>query len=786
MKFSVSTKAFAIIFCLSAGTAFSQSNLTVRDIMKDPKSWVGTSPSAIRWSENSENVYFEWNPDINPNDSLYKVGKNGGDVTKVTPSEKKQLPGRGVYSNDQKFKAFVKDQNIFLLNIESGETRQLTASLDRKSGLSFSKDGQTIYFLKSQNLYGIDLSSGLISQHTDFKKGKEKKERKLSGQNQWLKDDQMGLFEVVRMEAEEDSLEKVVEEAYEAKKPKTIYTGKASVREASVSPDGNFIVYSMVEFTDNDGTIVPDFVTESGYTTDLDARPKVGAKPSTRSLWVYDIKGDKTYEANVEDLPGIKDLPAYYQEYESLKDTEAKERAVFGFWVDWSDNGDALVVYRSADNKDRWICLLDAASGNLTSLDRQRDEAWVAGPGIGWGPFGPGDLGWMPDSKSIWFQSEETGYSHLYTLDVKSEKKKALTSGDFEIYDPEISNDKSKWYFSSNEVNSGEKHFYSMPLKGGKRTQITSMMGGNVVTMSPDETKLAIRYSYANKPWELYLMDNTPGSSATKITDSQTDEWKKYDWREPEFVTFTARDGAKVPARLYKPENYQEGGPAVIFVHGAGYLQNAHKWWSNYFREYMFHNILVDNGYAVLDIDYRASAGYGRDWRTAIYRHMGGWDLNDQIDGAKYLVESHGVSEDRIGIYGGSYGGFMTMMALFTQPDVFACGAALRSVTDWAHYNHPYTSNILNTPELDPQAYKMSSPIYFAEGLTKPLLIAHGMIDTNVHFQDVVRLSQRLIELGKEDWEMAVYPVERHGFVEPSSWADEYSRIFKLFEENLK
>jgi dipeptidyl aminopeptidase/acylaminoacyl peptidase len=124
-------------------------------------------------------------------------------------------------------------------------------------------------------------------------------------------------------------------------------------------------------------------------------------------------------------------------------------------------------------------------------------------------------------------------------------------------------------------------------------------------------------------------------------------------------------------------------------------------------------------------------------------------------------------------------------MAMFTTPDTFAAGAALRPVTDWAHYNHGYTSNILNVPASDLEAYKKSSPIYFAEGLKHALLICHGMVDTNVHFQDTVRLVQRLIELRKENWEVAVYPVEDHGFVRPTSWADEYKRIFKLFEENL-
>jgi len=196
--------------------------------------------------------------------------------------------------------------------------------------------------------------------------------------------------------------------------------------------------------------------------------------------------------------------------------------------------------------------------------------------------------------------------------------------------------------------------------------------------------------------------------------------------------------------------------------------------------------MLVDNGYTVLDIDYRGSAGYGRDWRTAIYRHMGGRDLEDHVDGAKFLVDQFKIDPQRIGIYGGSYGGFITLMGMFTKPGVFRAGAALRPVTDWAHYNHGYTSDILNIPVADSLAYVKSSPIYFAGGLQGHLLICHGMIDDNVHFQDVVRLAQKLIELGRDNWELAVYPVERHSFTEPSSWTDEYKRIFRLFEENLK
>jgi len=428
--------------------------------------------------------------------------------------------------------------------------------------------------------------------------------------------------------------------------------------------------------------------------------------------------------------------------------------------------------------------LLDGATGHLSLLDRQRDEAWVGGIGVF--NFSGLNSGWV-NNETFWFQSEVTGYTHLYTVNVITKEKKALTSGNYEVQTVQLSKTKKYFYITTNEVHPGEQQFYRLPATGGKAERITTLTGGNEVTVSPDEKWISVLYSYTNKPWELYLQENKPGGKLKQITTlAQSDEFKSYPWRDPELITFTARDGAQVYARLYRPTQPHPNKPAVLFVHGAGYLQDAHKWWSLYFREYMFNNLLADNGYTVLDIDYRGSAGYGRNWRTGIYRYMGGKDLDDIEDGARYLVEKCGVNAAHIGLYGGSYGGFITLMALFTKPRIFEAGAALRPVTDWAHYNHGYTSNILNEPFNDSIAYHRSSPINFAAGLKDHLLICHGMVDVNVHFQDVVRLTQRLIELGKDNWDLAVYPMEDHGFVEPESWTDEYKRIFRLFETWLK
>jgi dipeptidyl aminopeptidase/acylaminoacyl peptidase len=428
------------------------------------------------------------------------------------------------------------------------------------------------------------------------------------------------------------------------------------------------------------------------------------------------------------------------------------------------------------------IVQLDMATGKTKILASIHDDAWVGGPGS----F---SLGWLPDNKRVYFQSERDGFSHLYTVSIDGGQPVQLTSGNFEVTDVRLSEDKTKFYLTTSEGSFFERNLYSMSFDGGPRTKLTSMQGNNQATVSPDQTKLAILRSYANKPTELYIAPNKAGTTEgeiKQITDSPTAEWKSYNWIAPPIVSIKARDGATVYGRLYKPAGVKKGGPAVLFVHGAGYLQNVHNWWSSYFREYMFHHLLMEKGYTVLDIDYRGSAGYGRDWRTGIYRFMGGKDLTDHVDAVDYLVKEHGIDPKRVGLYGGSYGGFITLMAMFTTPDVFAAGAALRPVTDWAHYNDGYTSNILNLPQNDQEAYRKSSPIFHAAGLKGALLICHGMVDVNVNFQDSVRLAQKLIELRKENWELAAYPVEDHGFVQPTSWADEYKRIFKLFETNLK
>ena len=775
-----------LIAALESSAQSTLGSLTVDKIMRDPK-WIGTSPSDVRWSWNSKMLFFNWNPEGKISDSLYYVGADNLSPQKATREQRQSIPfDRNVIFNKAGSSfIFSRSGDIFLIDAKTGKERRITKTVEVETNPVFINGDSRIAYSRNQNVYAFELATGFTEQLANFVRTTAPSDRKeiLTAQEKWLRDDQLREFEVLKeRKMKRDSTEAYAKSIKE-KELRNIYVEDKNLSSVTVSPDARFITYRLSKSATNvKNTIIPNYVTESGFTQDIPGRTKVGAPLGSSEFFIFDAVKDTVYKLATDQLLGLNEKPDYAAADTSKKKTN-RNVTVFGpFWN--STSTIAIVEIRSEDNKDRWIMKLDAATAKMTLLDRQRDQSWVAGPGIN-GLFGDSEK-WIDDN-TFWYQSEATGFSHLYLLNAATSQKTQLTFGNYEVKQVSLSNNKKTFYIVTNQAHPGEQHLYKLPVSGGQPQKLTTLVGSNQVTVSPDEKYFAILYSSATKPWELYLQENKTNAKMVQVTNkAQSEEFASYKWIDPQVVTFTARDGASVYARLYKPATQHASKPAVIFVHGAGYLQNAHKWWSSYFREYMFHNLLVEQGYTVLDIDYRGSEGYGRDWRTGIYRYMGGKDLSDHIDGAKYLVAQHGVNPKNLGIYGGSYGGFITLMAMFTEPDVFAAGAALRSVTDWAHYNHGYTSNILNEPYADTLAYRKSSPIYYANGLKGALLMCHGMVDVNVHFQDIVRLSQRLIELGKENWELAVYPMEDHGFVEPSSWRDEYKRILKLFETNLK
>jgi dipeptidyl aminopeptidase/acylaminoacyl peptidase len=773
--------------------------LTVDSIMRGPD-LVGWPPTGIRWSADSTNLYFDWRRPGEKEASTYVVGREGGEPRRLSEDQVKRSPmPNGRWDTAHRRLLATEEGDILIYDGAAGKRIAMTRTTGTESHARWARRDTHVTYVRDSNLYIVSVEDGpaAVTQLTDVVP--KKPDPRLSDSQKFIREEEQKLIEYLREQKAQKT--RADEKAKKDKPPSFELQERQTATDLMLSPDESHVFILVTEKPASaKATIVPNYVTESGYTEDVPARTNVGDAQDRRLLAILNIATGKSVWADGSFAPPVTEPDRTASEKPGGKTAEkaaagetpapgrrAEREIRWSMPVVSADGRHLVASARSADNKQRWLVTLDQESGATKVIDVLQDEAWVRESELG-----GGSVEFLSDNRRIAFLSERDGWMHLYTLDVAADgaKPEQMTSGKWEVASAQVSRDGTKFYITTSEVHPGERHIYTVPHDGGARTRLTTMGGSNAATVSPDESMLALVHSYSNKPPEVYLMANRPGAPAKQVTTTPTAEWRSFAWIDPKVITYKARDGVDVYARLFTPEmigaRRDPSRAAVMFVHGAGYLQNAHRYWSTYFREYMFHNLLASRGYVVLDVDYRASAGYGRDWRTAIYRHMGGKDLEDVVDGARHLVAQEQVNPRRIGVYGGSYGGFITLMAMFTTPDVFAAGAALRPVTDWAHYSHGYTSNILNVPQRDAESYRRSSPIYFADGLKGALLICHGMVDTNVHFQDSVRLAQRLIELRKENWELAVYPVENHAFTEETSWADEYRRVLKLFETNLR
>ncbi|MFL6198947.1 MAG: S9 family peptidase [Thermoanaerobaculia bacterium] len=797
----------------AAAAAAAAGEPTLETIMAHPD-WIGNPPEDPYWSDDGRSVYYLRKRNGEEQKDLIRVDLESGLQTLVALGDrgKADAPG-GDLSRDRRWKTYARQGDVFLKDLETGTIRQITRTEEEEVEPRFLAGDNRIAFQRGDATFVFDLVAGTLFQPAELALAKDPAEDEESG---YVDEEQERLFRVIQENKDKQSAAREEDRASRqldpTRAPLPWYLGEeVEIVASSLSPGGDWmLVVTQAKGRAKKPSLMARFVTEDGNLESDEVRSKVGTEPLTEhKVLLLDLVKHEQHEVDLSKLPGILDDPlkelrekakkAKEKDKKDSKDTkdgkdekkkdeEKKPRPVEAQAIAWSDDGRyGALMLRASDNKDRWIVTVEREKPAPVTRHRLTDPAW-----INW-DFN--DLGWLPETDTLFYTSEETGYSNLYLVSMQDGKPHRIVEGDFEVSNVAAGRDGKYLYYRANHDQPGIHDVWRVPVSGsggdigGKPEQLSKTGGETFFWLSPDDSQILLLHSTTTRHGDLFVQPNQMNAEAKQVTETHSPEYLAIEWSAPEIVPIPSSQVKKpIWSRVYTPAGFDPARkyPAVVFTHGAGYLQNAHAGWSDYFREYMFHTVLTRHGYVVLDMDYRASAGYGRDWRTAIYRQMGHPELEDLEDGVAWLVKNRSVDPKRVGTYGGSYGGFLTFMSLFRKPDLFAAGAALRPVTDWAFYNHGYTSNILNTPEVDPEAFKTSSPIEYAEGLTKPLLICSGMVDDNVFFQDSVRMVQRLIELKKENFETAVYPVEPHGFRQPTSWLDEYRRIFKLFETHLK
>lgn len=793
---------------LAAQRSAAPTGVTLEQIMADPD-WIGRPAENAYWGDDNRTIYYSQKREGSPLRDLYAVDVASGSVRRVPDAELAGASSRdGDYNAAHSLHVFIYDDNVYVRDLRSGTLRQLTRDPGTKTAPEFMADGTHVQWHEGHDIYIADLSDGASALAADLRLADDPAESKAP--KDYLESEQLRLFNTLRTtdanaqaDREQDAAQAAADPTHS---PRPFYLGdKVSIANASLSPSGRWLVVVTQPKPYERGARgeMPNYITKSGYAELLTRHDYVGLNPPPpEHVKILDLKAHTAFDLDLTDLPGIKDDPLASLRTKaiewdvqhgitrdaaerSVKAPEIREVTVGG--VAWTDDGTHLAIQvRSIDNKDRWIASVDFDSKAVVTENRLTDAAWIN--------WSFNDFGWLHDNHTLWYLSEAGKYSQLYLKDLAGDAHQ-LTRGDFEIADPSLTQDGRAFFVVANKPAPGTTEIYRVDVASGAMEAVThlgglngpqpSMEGGESYALSPDGSTLLVYHSEALRPPEIYTVKAQPNGTARPVTHTISSAFTAIPWIAPQIVQVPSSH-VKEPiyARLYVAPGAspRQSRPAVVFIHGAGYLQDAHSGWSYYFHEMMFHTFLVQHGYVVLDMDYRGSAGYGRDWRTAIYEHMGHPEVEDIVDGVHWLEQHWQADPKRLGVYGGSYGGFMTYMMMFREPDLFAAGAALRPVGDWADYNDNYTADILNRPNVDPQAYDDSSPIHFAQNLKHHLLILQGMEDDNVFFIDTVHMTQKLLELKNPNFDVMFYPTQRHDFTDPVAWLDEYRRIWRLFE----
>jgi dipeptidyl aminopeptidase/acylaminoacyl peptidase len=764
---------FAFAFCLVSAAAQAQ-DLTVRDIMREP-SIAGMRPDSEKLSPDGHRIIFAWNAEGREPRNLYIVDSGGGEPRLLVNAEQNFEP-RAPQQPESKlnYGLIVRDEFV-------------KAREKNLGGVEFSPDSRRILFLQNTDIYVLDLEA------KDAKPRRITRTQGAEVSARWLTSDSIlyqsgGNFFVLNLK--ETSLIQVTKEA----NPQAFVT----IFNAVGSEDGRLLAYAVSDGSRQRALFVPNYLDE------FTQAPTTRRGFTDQKVYVAPTDGsrEKPFEINLPRAEGVSFIRS----------------------VKWATDDASLLVDRiDRDTKRRQLFFVHNAGGKAEQIilvTEETDAKWIA-------PLSRIVEPNPKDASQILFASEKDGFNHLYLATLERAKPQPnpageirqenpssagfttnvsinqLTKGNFEV-------DWAKWtaggkqiVFSSTQESTAGREFFvgeTQKPEAFQRYRILSGNGGMKTSPQMDKVNAQPTLLYSssqwNQPTELYAVKICPGcrglSAPQQITESTPEGFGKINWSAPKFIDIPTRDGKTLKAKIYLPAGFNQNQkyPMVIFVHGAGYLQNVVNGWNNYYREFMFHTILTRKGYVVLDIDYRGSAGYGRDWRTDVHDFLGGKDYEDHLDGIDFAVKNYSVNPQKIGVYGGSYGGFIAEMLVMRAPEKIAAAAALRPVADWKNYfasSPVYTVERLGFPDKNPEAYRRSSPIAYADKLQKPLLILHGLVDDNVHAQDSIQLIEKLIRLEKTPYfEAMLYPSENHGFLRPTSWADEYERILMFFEKHLK
>jgi dipeptidyl-peptidase 4 len=590
---------------------------------------------------------------------------------------------------------------------------------------------------------------------------------------------------------------------------RTLVSGKATLTDPKISPDGRYVSFVrehnlwIVGVADGNEAAVTEGGTEEirkgeldwVYPEELDIKTAYWWSPDSSAIAYLEMDERKVSQYPLVDFSsptGDTDMERYPVAgganptvrvfvvslnggEHRMMDTGA-ETDIYIPRVNWLTDSKQLAIQRLNRAQTKLDLLIaDTATGKTRTVLTENDPNWINVSD---------DLYFLKDGKRFLWSSERSGYRHLYLFEITGKQVAQLTQGDWEVSTIDaVDEAKALVYFTATEKSPLERQLYRVALDGTGFTRVTKDAGTHAAVFAPNAAAFYDTYSNAATPQRQGLC-RADGLRIAAINENKVAELGDYHLSPMEFLTVKSRDGVLLNASIIKPPdlNPQKKYPVLVFTYGGPHAQVVRNAWSG--NNFLWHQLMAQKGYIIFSLDNRGSAGRGHAFETPLHFRMGAQELFDQRDGVRYLKSLPYVDSHRIGIWGWSYGGHMTLHAMFEAGDDFKAGFAGGPVTDWRYYDTIYTERYLGLPQKNEKGYRDSSPVKYAAQLRGRLLIAHGTGDDNVHYANTLSVIDKLIEAGKYV-EVLAFPGRGHGASDPAARRVLWQRVTQFFLDNL-
>jgi dipeptidyl-peptidase 4 len=524
------------------------------------------------------------------------------------------------------------------------------------------------------------------------------------------------------------------------------------------SPDGKKIAYYRF-----DESAVKEYNLQlwgkTLYPTDYRFKyPKAGEANSTVEIWIHDLASGKKVKADV-----------------------GREKDIYIPRISWTVNPEILSIRKLNRLQNHMeVIHTNASTGNSITVLSEQNETYVDVEFLD-------ELTYLNDGKHFIHLSERSGYKHLYLYKIDGTLVRQITSGNFEVSQYLGLDEKSKTiYFTSTEVSPLERHLYTISIDGKKKTRLTDLSGVHTINMSRDFQFYIDHHTNSTQP-SIATLYRTKGNAAVSVLEKNEGLVKtvqEYGVAAKEFFSYRAGDGTLLNGFMLKPSNFDPNKkyPVLIYQYSGPGSQDV----SNGFggKHFYFHQFLVQHDFIVVAVDPRGTGNRGEAFRKVTYKQLGKYELEDMVAAAKYLSGLDFVDGSRLGIWGWSYGGYISALAMTKAAGTFKLGIAVAPVTNWRFYDTVYTERFLQTPQLNASGYDDNSPLTYAGNLTGKFFLIHGTGDDNVHFQNSVLFQEALIQAGKK-FDSFYYPDKNHSIPGAKSKLHLYTMMADYIINNL-